>query len=87
MLNLFTGFICMNACLAACIVFKLTVTTWLDVTPSNAGKLKLRLTGKFELVLNPLILFKEFVMFFAVIMAWGANVFSSHAEYQNILKD
>ena len=87
MLNLFTGSICMNACLAACIVFKLTVTTWLDVTPSNAGKLKLQLTGKFESVLNPLILSKEFVMFFAVVIAWGTNVFSSHEDYQNILKD
>ena len=37
---------CMIACLAACIAFKLPAITWLDVTP-NAGKLELRLIGKF----------------------------------------
>ena len=30
---------------------------------------------------------KSFFFFFAVMIAWGADVSSSHKEYQNILKD
>ena len=32
-------------------------------------------------------LFFLYIFFFAVMIAWGAEVSSSHKEYQNILKD
>ena len=68
MLNLFTEFT-LYECLP-CFAFKLSETTWLDVTPSKAGKLELKLTRKFAffffqniiwLGLNPFIFFREFL--------------------------